>query len=319
VEAALTMKEAIAAVEEAFRQQALGNVIMPLRTTIRIASYKGVNLAMPAYIGGDMDGLGVKIVSVYADNPAKFNLPAVIATVILNDPRTGAPIAIMDGTHLTAMRTGAVSGVATKYLARPEAKTVALFGAGVQARTQVMALCEVRKIEKVFVYDVVPAARERYCQEMGKRLGVEMVPVDNPRPAVEQADLIVAASTSKTPLFDGRWLKEGTHINGVGSHSPDARELDEQTIKVSKVVVDLREAALAEAGDVIIPINAGVISKEHIHADLGEIVSGKKAARTDPKEITVFKSVGLALQDVSTATRVYQLAKAKGLGVNFDF
>lgn len=318
VEELLPMKEAMSAVEEAFRQYALGEAIMPLRTTIRIAGYKGVNLAMPAYVGGDMDALGLKVVSVYGDNPEKYGLPAVLATVVLNDPRTGDLLAIVDGTWLTAMRTGAVSGVATCYLAREDVKTAAVFGAGVQARTQLMAVCEAREIVTARVYDPVPEIQNRYCQEMSERLGIEVTPVSSPHAAVEGADVVIAASSARTPLFDGEWLSPGTHVNGVGSHSPAARELDTTTILRSKLVVDQREAALAEAGDVIIPLNEGHVTADHIHAELGEVVAGLKEARANEDEITVFKSVGLAIQDVATATRVYQLAKEKGAGTTLS-
>jgi len=312
VEAVLTMEDAIDAVEEAFRQHQLGTAQLPLRTPIRVPEHNGLVLFMPAYIGG-MDALGMKLVTVYPENPTRYNLPTILATILLSDPRTGDLLAIMDGTFLTAMRTGAVSGVATRYLARPDSKVVGLFGAGVQARTQLMAICTVRPIAEARVYDTNPDAARRFCDEMAPRLGITVRPVTNPREAVEGCDVIVAATTSKTPLFDGAWLRPGTHLNGVGSHTPDAREFDSDTIRRSKVVVDLREAALAEAGDLIIPIQAGEITAEHIYAALGEIVTGKPG-RTSAEEITLFKSVGLAIQDVSTAARVYQLAREKGIG-----
>jgi len=318
VEELLTMKEAMSAVEEAFRQYSLGKAIMPLRTTIHIAEYKGINLAMPAYVGGDLDALGLKVVSVYGDNPEKYGLPTVLATVLLNDPKTGDLLAIMDGSWLTAMRTGAVSGVATQYLAREDATTAAVFGAGVQARTQLMAVCEAREIALARVYDPVAEVQNRYCQEMSDSLGIEVVPVSSARTAVEGADVVIAASSAKTPLFDGEWLSPGTHVNGIGSHTPAARELDTTTIVKAKLVVDQRAAALAEAGDVIIPIDEGHMTADHIHAELGEVVAGLKEARTDEAEITVFKSVGLAIQDVSTATRVYELAKEKGAGATLS-
>lgn len=318
VESVLTMRDTMEAVEEGFRQFALGNLNMPLRTVIRIPDYHGLNLGMPAYIGGEMDALGLKVVSIYPDNPSEYNLPTTIATVLLNDPKTGAPLAIMDGTFLTAMRTGAVSGVATKYLAKADAKVAGIFGAGVQARTQLMAIAEARKLELVKVYDIDPETRERYTQEMGERLGLKVVPVDSPRAAVEGCDIIVAASSARTPVFDGTWVEEGAHINGVGSHSPDARELDETTIVRSKVVADSREAVLAEAGDLMIPIADGAITEGHIHAELGEVITGEKEARVTDQEVTLFKSVGLALQDVATATKVYKLCKQRGIGSSVE-
>lgn len=312
VQSALTMAEAIAAVEEAFRQQQQGTAQLPLRTPIRIPQHKGLVLFMPAYIGG-MDALGMKVVTVYPDNPGQHGLPTILATVLLNDPRTGQLLAIMDGAYLTAMRTGAASGVATKYLARPDARVVGVFGAGIQARTQLMAMCAVRPIIEARVYDPMAELADAFCREMSQALGIAVQPVAEPRQAAEGCDIIVTASTSKTPVFDGRWLTPGAHINGVGSHSLDARELDSLTVQRSKVVVDLRSAALAEAGDIVTPINAGEISAEHIYADLGEIVAGKPG-RVGADEITLFKSVGLAIQDVATATRVYELARRQGIG-----
>ncbi len=314
VQAVLTMPDTIEAVEEAFRQQALGNLIMPLRTAIRIPEYKGLHLGMPAYIGGETDALGLKVVTVYPDNPAKYGLATTIGTLLLNDPQTGAPLAIMDAGFLTAMRTGAVSGVATKYLARQGPATVGIFGAGVQARTQLLAVCAVRPVTRALVLDVSTEAQCAYCEEMSAKLGIEVVPEDDVRQLVQTADILIAASSAHEPLFEGAWLRPGTHINGIGSHSPNARELDTTTILRSKVVVDLREAALAEAGDLMIPIQEGATTADHIHASLGEVVARLRPGRESPEEITLFKSVGLALQDVSTAVRVYRLALEKGVG-----
>ena len=319
VETVLTMKDAIAAVEEGFRQLALGNVIMPQRTAIRISDYHGLHLGMPAYVGGAENGgsLALKVVTVYPDNPSKHKLPTTIGTLLLNDPRTGALVAIMDAGFLTAMRTGAVSGVATKYLARGNARTVGVFGAGVQARAQLMSVCEVRSIERAVVCDPMREAREKYAAEMRERLSISVEHTDDPRACVEN-DVILTASSSKTPVFEGVWLAPGTHINGVGSHSPDARELDTETIRRAKVVPDYAPACLVEAGDLIIPIQEGAINAEHIHASLGDVVAGLKPGRESAEEITLFKSVGLAVQDAATAARVYELAQAAGVGVQIE-
>jgi len=314
VEALLPMSEALAAVELAFREHALGNVIMPLRTSIRPPAHGGVNLGMPAYIGGEVDALGLKVVSVYAENPTKHNLPTVIATVLLNDPRTGALLAVMDGTWLTAMRTGAASGVATKYLARAGASVATILGAGVQARTQLLAICEARKIQRAYVYDIDAERSRAYAVEMSARLGVEIVPTTDLRTAVEAADILAAASNAHEPIFPGEWIRPGTHINGVGSHAPKTRELDSTTIRRALLVVDQKMACLAEAGDVIIPIQEGVITEAHIHGELGQVLTGQVTGRTSDEQITLFKSVGLAMQDVSTAARIYALAQKQGIG-----
>lgn len=315
VEKVLTMKDAIAAVEEGFRQMALGNVVMPQRTAIRISDYHGIHLGMPAYVGGVGDGgsLALKVVTVYPENPAKYSMPTTIGTLLLNDPRTGVLLAIMDAGFLTAMRTGAVSGVATKYLARENACSVGVFGAGVQARTQLMAVCEVRSIERATVFDPWTEGRERFAAEMSERLSVPVEPTEEPRVCVAN-EIIVAASSSSEPIFEGAWLAPGTHINGIGSHSPDARELDTITLQRSKVVPDLSAACLVEAGDLIIPIKEGAITEDHIHASLGEVVAGLKPGRESDDEITLFKSVGLAVQDAATAALVYDLARGAGVG-----
>jgi ornithine cyclodeaminase/alanine dehydrogenase len=319
VEAVLTMQDAIAAVEEGFRQLALDRVIMPQRTAIRIADLHGLHLGMPAYVGGaEGEGsLALKVVTVYPDNPAKYNLPTTIGTLLLNDPRTGALVAIMDAGFLTAMRTGAASGVATKYLARDDAHTVGVFGAGVQARTQLMAVCEVRPIERAVVCDPRKEARDEYAADMSHRLSISVDPTDDARACAEN-DIIVTASSSRTPVFEGAWLAPGTHINGVGSHSPGARELDTETVRRATVVPDHAPACLAEAGDLIIPIQEGIVTEDHVHASLGEVVAGLKPGRRSAEEITLFKSVGLAVQDAASAARVYELAQAAGVGVEIE-
>lgn len=319
VEKVLTMKDAIAAVEEGFRQLALGNVIMPQRTAIRISEHHGIHLGMPAYVGGTEDGgsLALKVVTVYPDNPSKYGLPTTIGTLLLNDPRTGALVAIMDAGFLTAMRTGAVSGVATRYLARKDARSVGVFGAGVQARTQLMALCEVRPIERALVCDPWQEGREKFAAEMSGRLSIPVEPTSDPRACVGN-DIVVAASSSREPIFEGHWLAPGTHINGIGSHSPDTRELDTITLQRAKVVPDLAAACLVEAGDLIIPIKEASITEDHIHASLGEVVAGLKPGRESDDEITLFKSVGLAVQDAATAAQVYSLARAAGVGVEIE-
>ena len=317
VESVLTMKDTITAVEAGFRELAEGTADLPLRPVIRSKKYGGLISFMPAYLGG-MDALGVKIVSVFPDNP-KHNLPTILGTILLNDAKSGALQAIMDGTWVTAMRTGAVSGVASKYLARENAQIVGIFGTGVQAKTQLMAVNEVRKLKEIKAYDIIPESATKFSEEMTRKLGVRVVPVKNTAEVINGSDIIIAASTSRVPVFDGNLLKDGAHVNGIGSHhGPGVKELDETTIKRAKLVVDQREAALKEAGDIIDPISKGVITANHIYAELGELVTGKKSGRTNPNEITVFKSVGLAIQDVSTAFRVFDLAKVKGLGKTIE-
>ncbi len=314
----LTMKDCLMAVEGAFAALARDQAIMPQRAVIRVAQHGGVFLAMPAWVGGDTNALGLKAVTVYPQNPEKHNLPTTLGTLILCDPATGRAAAIMDAGYLTAVRTGAASGVATKHLAREDARTCAVFGAGVQARMQLEAVAEVRSLTKAWVLDTAVKARDRFAAELSDALGLEVIPTDDPEAAVRAADIVVTATSSATPVFDGRWLKPGTHINNIGSHSPNARELDTETVKRSRFVADLKEANLAEAGDILIPIKEGAVTADHICASLGEIVIGAKPGRRDPDEITVFKSCGLAVQDVATALAVYRAARQRGIGIEVE-
>jgi ornithine cyclodeaminase/alanine dehydrogenase len=301
VQSVLTMADAIEAVEEAFRQLELGTVDMPQRPVIRVPDEHGVVLFMPAMIGG-MGALGMKVVSVYPDNPDKHGKPTVMGLILLNDPATGEVVAMMDGGFITAMRTGAVSGVATKHMARPDAKVATVFGAGVQARTQLLAVAEARQLARAVVYDIVPEQSRKFAAEMSEELGIPVEVADQAQAAVEQAD-IIAAATSR-----------GTHVNGIGSHAPNMRELDTTLVKRARVIVDQREAALAEAGDLIIPLEEGAITADHIAGELGAVVAGRVPGRTTADEVTLFKSEGLAIQDVSVATKVYQLARQHGAG-----
>jgi ornithine cyclodeaminase/alanine dehydrogenase len=318
VESVLTMPDCLAAIEQAFAELARGRTLMPQRSVIRVEQHQGLCLGMPAYIGGGMDALGLKLVTVYPKNPSDHGLATILGTLLLCDPRTGQAVAIMDAGYLTAVRTGAASGIATKYLARDDARTCALFGAGAQARTQLEAIKLVRPLREVRVIDVVADTARAFAAEMGAKLGIEIVPTDDARGAVSDADIVVTASSSHEPVFDGAWLRPGTHVNNIGSHSPDARELDTTTVERSKFVADLKEANLAEAGDILIPIREGAVTEGHIHASLGEIVIGEKPGRERPDEITVFKSCGLAVQDVATALTVYRTAQEKGIGTTVE-
>jgi len=318
VASVLTMADCLEAVETAFGELARGNALMPQRAVIRIPEHKGLFLGMPAYIGGDMDALGLKVVTVYPDNPTQHDLPTTLGTLMYCDPATGRAIAIMDAGYLTAVRTGAASGVATKYLAREDAAVCVVFGAGVQAQKQLEAVNLVRPLQKVTVIDVVPDAKQRFVEKMGAELDLEILPTEDIESAVREADIVITASSSHDPVFDGDWLQPGTHINNIGSHSPDARELDTTTVQRAKFVADLKEANLAEAGDILIPIAEGAVTEDHIYASLGEIVVGEKPGRENTEEITVFKSCGLAIQDVSTARAVYKAACSRGVGVQVD-
>jgi ornithine cyclodeaminase/alanine dehydrogenase len=310
---ALQMKDCMDVVEKAFAELANGTAVLPLR--IPITPPDGLSLYMPAYLKG-LGALACKVVTVYKNNPAKHNLPTVIGKVLLQDPGTGDVICIMDGGYLTAVRTGAASGVATKYLARRDSgQSVGIFGAGVQAKMQLWAVTEAREISRAYVYDISAEAVGKFITEMSVKLDLGITRVDSPDKILRNCDIICTATSSATPLFDGDKVREGTHINAIGSHTTGARELDTSIIKRSKLVADSYEACLQEAGDIMIPIQEGAIDKSHMYAELGEIVTGKKPARQNDAEITLFKSNGLAIQDVAAAKLVYDMATEAGIGM----
>ncbi|MEW6411272.1 MAG: ornithine cyclodeaminase family protein [Candidatus Zixiibacteriota bacterium] len=312
----LDMKDCIEVTQQAFAEMANGTAVLPLRTNIKPPD--GLSLYMPAYLQR-LGALACKIVTVYKDNPAKHNMPVVVGKVLLQDPQTGDVMCIMDGGYLTAIRTGAASGVATKYLARDVKGQVAgIFGAGVQAGAQLWAMSAVRPLSRALVYDKVEKAVDNFIKTWSEKLNLDIAKADSADHLLEQADIICAATSSPTPIFDGSKVREGTHINGIGSHTPNARELDTAIIKRSMLVADSYEACLSEAGDIMIPIQEGAIDKSHMKAELGEIVTGKKYGRRDDKQITIFKSNGLAIQDAATAKLIYDKAVAAGIGVNIE-
>jgi len=315
----VTMAQAIGSVKEAFIQLSTGQSILPLRTHVPVESQDGAILFMPAYLSAS-DALGAKIVSIFPRNMNQ-NIPTIHALVVLVNPKTGQPAAVMEGTYLTALRTGAASGVATELLARPEASVAAIIGAGVQGRTQLEAICTVRAIKKVWVYDHVPEAASAYVKEMkehGDPIPADISTTESPTQAVREADIICTATTSSAPVFDDSDLKTGVHINGIGSYTPEMQEIPSQTVVRSKVIVDSLSASLAEAGDLIIPLKEGLINKEHIHGEIGSVAIGKIPARESKDEITFFKSVGLAVQDVAVGELIRQRAAELGLGKDVE-
>lgn len=304
VRAALPMPVAIAAMRRAFGQLSAGEATVPLRS--RVPTSNGVTLLMPAFLHESAE-LGVKIVSVYGDNPAR-GLPVVSAAVLVLDPETGLPKALMDGTSLTAIRTGAGGGLAADLLARKDSHTVALFGAGVQARAQLKAVLAVRDIRRVSIISRTRQSAQNLADEIAGWENSLHVTLDKTSSdAVKNADIIIAATTSSTPIFDGKDIRPGTHITGVGSYTPQMQEVDAMTVQRARVVVDSREAVLAEAGDIIIP-------GAEIAAELGEIVNGTAAGRQSVTEITFFKSVGVAVQDAVAAAEVLSAAEKLNLG-----
>lgn len=304
VRAALPMPKAIDIMKSAFGQLSAGKATVPLRT--RISSGKGVTLLMSAYLHSSQD-LGIKIVSIYKDNPS-LGLPTTTASVIVLDPQTGIPRALIEGDTLTAIRTGATGGLAAELLARRNATKIALFGAGVQGRAQLQGVMAVASITEVNLFDLSLSAAQKLADEITTWKNAPTVNLgSNPRQAIQDADIIITATTSSTPLFNGNDLKPGTHITGVGSFTPEMQEVDEVTVRRARVVVDSREACLSEAGDIIIP-------RATIDAELGEIINGLKPGRQSDEEITFFKTVGVAVEDAAAASAVLTEAEKDGLG-----
>lgn len=317
IEQLLTMTDALAAVEEGFRQLALGNVVMPQRAATAIAPYNGLHLSMPAFVGSEVGALTIKIVTVYGDNPTQHGLPMIQGLLLVHDVKTGQVLAMLDAEYLTAMRTGAASGVATQYLARKDAETVTLFGAGALGPGQLAAVCAVRPIRRAYVVTRTGDKEADFCKRMSRALNIEVHATHGAgaQHAIEHADIICTATNSQAPLFPGEWVRPGTHINAVGAYTRTMRELDTTTIQRSRVFVDHHTAAGAEAGDILIPIAEGALTYAHVAGALGEVVTGQVGGRTNEQEITVFKSVGLAMQDTVTAARLYASALDLGMGV----
>ena len=315
----LTMNDTIEILEKAFKDLSNGNAVMPQRIPITTPDHNGLALFMPAYLKG-MGALGAKVVTVYKDNLPKYNLPTILGTIILLDEKTGAPIALMDGGYLTAMRTGGVAGLATKFLARKDAKVHTLFGTGGMARTHAWAVDCVRNIEKLILFSLDPKEKQNaFKKSIQEIIRCEIILAENAEDAVSQADIVTLITSAKDPIIDGDWIKPGTHINGAGSHAPAMREIDSKTVVKSKVVCDSVDACKPEAGDFIIPVANGEWSWDKVHASLGDVITNKKAGRENDEEITLFKSVGLAIQDISTAFHVYQKAVELNVGMEFSF
>jgi len=312
VRRALPMADAIVAMKDAFAELSAGKVDMPVRAHIDVREHNGTALFMPSS-AERFGAFGVKTVNVFGDNAAK-GLPRIQALVSLFDRATGTPLAVMDGTALTALRTGAASGAATDLMARGDAASVAIFGAGVQGRTQLEAVCAVRSISTVWVYDAVAEAADTFASEMAGRLGVDVSVAASPADALHEADVACTATVSTTPVFRDADLAPGTHVNAVGSYQHHVQELPEETVLRARVVVDHRASALAETGDLIIPIEKGLMTPADIYAELGELASGKLQGRHAPDEITLFKSVGVAVQDLAASARALRKAEELGLG-----
>lgn len=315
--ALFSMADALAAVKDAFRMQSQGLVEAPVRQRLDGAAPGDAMLFMPGSVN-ERQQAGIKIVSVFPGNRA-LGKPVVSATMLLLDSHTGEALCLMDGTALTQLRTGAGAGAATDLLARADSKIAALFGTGGQAARQLEALLTVRALEEVRVYSRTQAQCHAFAAEMaarfGERHGVTIRSVVSSDEAVEGADIISAATSSHTPVFDGKRTGKGAHVNGSGSFTLGMQELDESLIaSCDRLYIDAWEACEEEAGDIMIPMQAGVFDRSRITGELGQLILGQIPGRTAPDQITVFKSVGIAPQDTVTADRIYRAALARGIG-----
>ncbi len=302
----LPMPDAIDAMRDAFAQISAKQADIPLRTNIDLPNQNASALFMPGYLPGS-DTLGIKIVTLFGDNPER-NLPLIHALMVLMDGKTGEPLAVLDGEQLTAIRTGAASGLATDLLARQEAKILTIFGAGPQGRTQLEAVATVRRLRQVYIVDKNRARAGQWAEEL-KRIYPFPITCSEAGHAVQEADIICTATTSPTPVFFPSDVQPGTHINAIGAYKPDKREIPGEVMAESLLIVDERRSCLAEAGDLAMAIHEGYIDEKHIAAELGEIITGVRAGRTDDQQITLFKSVGNAAQDLAASAIIIQKAK----------
>jgi ornithine cyclodeaminase/alanine dehydrogenase-like protein (mu-crystallin family) len=321
VRKALPMRAVIEAMKQAYASLSDGRAEVPLRTRLPIPNHDALAIFMPAYVHTEeADALAVKIVSIFPNNPPR-GLPYIQAAVVAFEAGTGHVSAMLEGSSLTAIRTGAGSGAAIDLLARKDSKVVAIFGAGAQGRTQLEAACTVRKIEQAWIFDSKMERAEAFAKEMAGQGAIPstLEPAPTPQAAVHAADIICTATTSTTPVFADADLKPGVHISAIGSYTPEMQEVPAETVRRAKVVVDSRAASLEEAGDLIQPIRAGLFDESHIHAELGEIILGRKPGRNTQHEITYFKSVGVAVQDAVAAQLALKNAKEMRLGQEINF
>lgn len=313
------MAQAIELMKQVFALYSQGKTISPIRTPIDIPDGSGVSLYMPAFVDAsdaNPASLGAKIVSVFPGNSSR-HLPTINALVVALDPETGEPIGLIEGASLTALRTGAVSGAATDLMAREDASVLTVIGAGAQGVTQAAAVCSVRNIREIRVVDPVEAARasfeERLAGWIDNPPAVNLT-ISDTQDALQGADIVCTATTSKTPVFEDAWIADGTHINGVGAFTPEMQEVPDETVARARLVVDAVEAIMHEAGDIIQTVERGVIARDAVRVELGHLVLGSETGRTSPDEVTFFKSVGNAIQDMIVARTALDAAESRNVG-----
>ncbi len=311
----LDMDLALQAAAEAFRAYGEGRVNMPPKSYLQLP--KGDFRAMYGTLTADYEVCGCKWVNVHPDNPQR-GLPTVMAKIILNDPETALEIADLDGTYITNYRTGAAGGLAVRHLAREEAATLGVIGAGVQARTQILAILRVRSLKRITIYSRSGARAEVLRDELISRCGLDVQVTENPEDAVRHQDIVVTTTPSNAPVVMRPWISPGTHINAIGADASGKQELDPAILVDAKIIVD-DWAQARHSGEINVPLAQGLLTADKIYGSLGEVVAGKKTGRENAEEITVFDSTGLIIQDLALGFAVYKRAKAKGLGENKEF
>lgn len=303
-------RDVIDVLEEGFKELTSGNVIQPDRSRARIESHARF-IVSSAYVGGHFDAFATKVVGVNYENPRLRDMPSITGTVVLNDPHTGELLAVIDGTVLTAIRTAACAALAAKHMSRKDAKCVGIFGAGAVGKELIRAFSAIREIEKIKVLSTSYHKSKTICEDASDELGIEIVPVKSPREVVVYSDIIGTATTSTEPLFDGEWLEKGTHISSVEHF----HVIDHTTITRARkpIVVDLKDEVVKRAQDIVASIRMRLLSENDV-VEIGRIILGEQPGRTNDTEITLFKTCGVAMEDVVTARRIYTLAEDKKIG-----
>jgi ornithine cyclodeaminase len=317
VEKLLLVRECIPVMVDALSELARGNMFQPLRMVIMPPGAAGDMALMPSYRSGERAAYGVKTVCFFPGNPAK-GLDSHQGSVMLFSGETGELLALMNASAITAIRTAAVSGVATQLLAREDASELAIIGSGVQARKHIEAMACVRPIKRARVASLRFEHARRFADELGPRYPFPIEPVDGVESAVRGADLIVTATTAAEPILKREWISSGAHLNVVGSSIPTTREVDSATVAAARLFVDRRESTINEGGDYLFALREGAITPDHIKAEIGELLIGKPG-RTSPDEITLFKSLGLAVEDLASADYLYGKAKKENAGTWVEF
>jgi ornithine cyclodeaminase len=313
VERLLPMAECVDLMADALATLARGDAVLPLRSMVWLPDRSGMIGLMPGYLGSPAR-FGLKIVSIFPGNHGT-GYDSHQGAVLLFDPQVGSPLAVIDASAITAIRTAAVSGVATRVLARPDAGDLAILGSGVQAATHLEAMRAVRGVRRVRVWSRDPLHARRFAGRESERQQIEIEPTTTAREAVEGADLICTTTASREPIVEGAWIAPGAHLNAVGACFATARELDTAAILRARVYVDRRESALAESGDILIPIQEGAFGEDHIVAELGDVLTRKAQGRAGARDVTLFKSLGIAIEDLASARHVLDQAIAQNVGV----